>query len=368
MRNMGAIGRHINEANRSNTWRRSLEQARDIAMDWTTSAPRESRAHIALGEIYLFQGRVVDAEREFALVGADLSRADSARVFSDRLEVALKRGRGVDARRLVESWSAGHRGDPISWATPAALLGRLTPVDSLVSATVGRQLASPIAARYYQQTIRQVLGVASDSSVVAASRAYNDWKRVAANGAAEVSMQLAMSEIGWSLFYGRRPRRSGWPFVAPLRGERPLDPLGPAASHDMAGLYDGVRILDSLSANGNPSVGNAAGDEMVVVDAYLTLGDSAAALRQLRHLLDTTLIASRISDGFRTGRATITAMLWPRAMVLRAELAAARGARDEAREWYGRFLDLWATADAEGQALVSRVRAANAAIGGPRRD
>ena len=50
-------------------------------------------------------------------------------------------------------------------------------------------------------------------------------------------------------------------------------------------------------------------------------------------------------------------------MVMRADLAAALGQKDEARLWYKRFLDFWAKPDAEFQPLVERIRKSYAALG-----
>ena len=54
----------------------------------------------------------------------------------------------------------------------------------------------------------------------------------------------------------------------------------------------------------------------------------------------------------------------PRLMLLRADLAAARGLKDEARVWYRRFIDVWNTAVAELQPLVARARKSYADVGG----
>ena len=53
--------------------------------------------------------------------------------------------------------------------------------------------------------------------------------------------------------------------------------------------------------------------------------------------------------------------LWPRTMLLRADLEAARGHRGEARVWYQRFLDLWSRPDPEFKPIVDRARKALAA-------
>ena len=52
-------------------------------------------------------------------------------------------------------------------------------------------------------------------------------------------------------------------------------------------------------------------------------------------------------------------------MLLRADLAAAAGQRDEAGKWYRRVLDLWSDADPELQPTVTRIRAALGKLGQP---
>ena len=54
-----------------------------------------------------------------------------------------------------------------------------------------------------------------------------------------------------------------------------------------------------------------------------------------------------------------------RMMLLRADLAAAAGQRDEAGKWYRRVLDLWSDADPELQPVVTRIRAALGKLGQP---
>ena len=51
-------------------------------------------------------------------------------------------------------------------------------------------------------------------------------------------------------------------------------------------------------------------------------------------------------------------------MLLRADIAAGLGLNDEARTWYGKFLELWVKADPEFAPIVTRARAAYTAAGG----
>lgn len=107
------------------------------------------------------------------------------------------------------------------------------------------------------------------------------------------------------------------------------------------------------------------------VDAYqeylagvkaLNRFDLVVALQQVRRVLDSALsqvpFVATMGSGFGG-----FALLFPRAMLQRAELAAALGFRDEARVWYKRFLDLWAKPDPEFQPAIARVRAAYQALG-----
>ena len=69
-----------------------------------------------------------------------------------------------------------------------------------------------------------------------------------------------------------------------------------------------------------------------------------------------------VTSGASNGLVGSGAALWPRAMILRADLAMATGNKAEAKLWYSRVLDLWATADAELKPTIDRIRAALAAL------
>ena len=89
-------------------------------------------------------------------------------------------------------------------------------------------------------------------------------------------------------------------------------------------------------------------------EAWLALGDTAAALRSLRFMLDA---ASTSTPYFPQQSAAFTPVYFvPRSMLLRADLAAATGQTDEARTWYQRFIDAWSTAVPELQPTVERAR------------
>ena len=104
------------------------------------------------------------------------------------------------------------------------------------------------------------------------------------------------------------------------------------------------------------------GSSIVAANTWLVLGDSARALAATRFLLDslvphTSLLETTVSNG------TSYALMWPRAMLLRADLAAAAAQRDEARLWYDRFLAIWSSPDPKFMPIVERARRARASLG-----
>ena len=133
---------------------------------------------------------------------------------------------------------------------------------------------------------------------------------------------------------------------------------------DTAQLRAAARSLDSAAA---VLVAGGVADSMstLAADSYLALGDSAAALRSLRFFLDRGAVTTNyfIATGSEEGFPLFVVV--PHSMLLRAELAAAAGQRDEARTWYRRFIDAWATAIPELQPIVAQARTNLAALGDP---
>ena len=129
------------------------------------------------------------------------------------------------------------------------------------------------------------------------------------------------------------------------------------ARGDTAALRVAARSLDSLSQR---RVGNARsedGSTVLAADAYLALGDTISSLAMARRLADTTLQMSGIESALSTVSAAAI-LLWPRVMLLRADLEAAKGDKQVAKDYYTKFLALWAKSDPEFVPLLTRVRAA----------
>ena len=113
------------------------------------------------------------------------------------------------------------------------------------------------------------------------------------------------------------------------------------------------RLLDTLDRDHRDMRPGDVSLDYTVQAAWVRaeLGDSAGAASQL----------DRVLRSLPTHRSTLftrmsEAAALPRAMALRAELAATAGDRDSARQWATAALALWRKADAELAPLVSRMR------------
>jgi hypothetical protein len=107
------------------------------------------------------------------------------------------------------------------------------------------------------------------------------------------------------------------------------------------------------------------GYSVIAADAYLAAHDSVSALRMARFFVDTAMRFTTFGTSIRGVIPMNGAAFIPRMMLMRADLAAGLGSREEARKWYARALDLWADADPELAPVVTRMRASLAALGPP---
>ena len=208
---------------------------------------------------------------------------------------------------------------------------------------------------YQQRAIRAAVGGPVHDSLDAIERDMFD-RTNAARGAA-----FATSGIQATLSFVLRLPRSTWPALDTTVRDPKLRPAIALSRGDTAALRkaadDLERLLRGIVTSGSSDTAYA----VIASDAYLALGDTAAALRIVRYALDT---AASTTTYFPLNSQGFTAASFaPRLMLLRADLAGARGHRDEARVWYDRFIDMWSTAVPELQAVVRRARQARAALG-----
>ena len=157
--------------------------------------------------------------------------------------------------------------------------------------------------------------------------------------------------------YAVRVPRAWWPYRDQSSGFR-FHTGYALATGDTAYLRTTQRFIDSIAQARVRSGLDDQASLVLATEAYLAGHDSTAALRAARQFVDSIMPGiSKSSSGVGFDD-DWSLLLVPRMMLLRADLAAALGARDEARVWYARVLDLWAEADPELQPTVARIRAA----------
>lgn len=343
--------------------RRNLVAALDVAERWVRAAPNEPRAHNALAHVLLLQGHIVRANEAMSRATESASLIEELRRVFQRMEIAYKLGRPAEAIRLYDSLRTSDMRIPHSTirignaiAGYGPIFGRMVEFDSLLLRGMTAANAPPAVIAYQQRAIRAALGGPIHDSLAANERAYFD------RAAAQRGTPAATTSIGVSLMFVLRMPRASWPALDTTVRDAKLRPAIALSRGDTADLRRAANTLDSILrtvvATGNSDTVYA----VVAAEAYLALHDTTAALRLVRFATDTV---APLAVYFPLNSQGFTAAAFaPRLMLLRADLAAARGHRDEARLWYDRFLQAWSTANPEFQPVVQRARAARDALGG----
>jgi len=359
-RDAAALARDVADARRTNARVRNLRQGREAANTWIAAAADEPRAHVALGRIEALLGEIESADTILGKVPiSDLSDADVGRVVMARAELSLKRGRDAQFVRIIDSLAASHpkaQAATIVSVTMAAL-GRMSSLDSLIGTALRSRGAPPSMIPYYLAGPRIMLGVAGDGAADAERVMFN---LVSATGG-PAARRNATSQIAPTLIFGLRLARASWPPIDSLPDPRALPALA-LARHDTAMLRSVARSLDSAARVAADSGAVDDGASFVATEAYLALADTSAALAMSRIMLDKSMrqvsLFTQVGNGF-----VFPLFLYPRTLLLRADLEAAKGDKAVARQFYQRFLTLWAQTDPEFQPIVDRARKALAALG-----
>lgn len=338
---------------------RNLAGAREIAEQWARVAPAESRAQIALATVMMAKGDIAEADTLLSRIKEFDSLIEELRVFMFRMEAAYKLGRTAEAARMYDSartaripipGSTLFFGNAISGYGPA--FGRLAEFDSLMAMNLRN--APPQVAPYQYHILRLLAGAPSDS-LLQAERAIFEVTKTNRGAAA------ATRVISPSLRLGLRLPRTSWPELDTTVKDLQLRPALALMRGDTAMLRASARSLDSTLRAMVQIAGNDSGFTAIAAEAYLVLRDTAAALRTLRFGLDTAVATAQYFPMQSQGITSAT--LAPRMMLLRADLAAATGSANEAREFYRRFIDAFAFAAPELKPLVERARRSRAALG-----
>jgi len=230
----------------------------------------------------------------------------------------------------------------------------MTEYDSLVSSGLRQAGLTGIRERLVHATLRAMIGLPADSLLPLERTVFDEVAAARGNAAA------TRASI-YSLTFGMRLPRSQWPPIDTLVSDPRIPLVVAFMRRDTTRLRQATRRLDSLSTVYATALMPDTGVTLVAAEGYLALRDSISALRMTRRWLDsivpyTTIILS-------SGNTNVQPLI-PRAMILRADLAAAMGQKDEAQLWYKRLLDLWVRPEPEFQPLIDRVRKSYAAVGG----
>ena len=338
----------------------NLDRAKAIAEQWVAANPSENRARINLGGVLQFLGQVGAADSVLSRASVSDSGQASALLLLQRVERLIKLWRAAEAHSLYDTVRAHPIAlqGPITTANIAALVapefGRLTEYDSIVTSGLRQAGLVGTRERYVHIAVRQMIGLPADS-ILALERAVFDEMAPARGNA------LATRAILNSLTFGLRVARPQWPPIDTTVSDPRVPLVAAFVRHDTTGLRKATRRLDSLSTVFAAALVPDTGVTLVAAEGYLALRDTVSALRMTRRWLDSiaTFSALILASGN-----TLAQPLIPRAMIMRADLAAALGQKDEAQLWYKRLLDLWARAEPEFQPLIEHVKKSYAAVGG----
>jgi tetratricopeptide (TPR) repeat protein len=340
---------------------RNLAAAQAVAEQWLRAAPDENRAQAAIATVMLAQGRLQEADAALARVRSTGSLYEELRRTLNRMEIAYKLGRLSVANHLYDSARATPLYVPgsttIRWGNAISqfglAFGRLTEFDSLVRSQQPRT-APPQLLAYQPRAVRSIYGLFDDSLAFHERAMFELLKPI--RGAAGASRTIAPT-----LSLALRLERSPWPELDTTWTDVKARPAIALMLRDTTRLRAAARSVDSTLRAHAAAASPDTGFSLTAAEAYLALRDTAAALRVLRFGLDS---ASAATPYFPLGQFGNSAVIYvPRMLLMRADLAAATGAREEARIYYQRFVDALAGAAPELQPMVERARKARAALG-----
>jgi len=327
----------------------------------------EARAHLNLASVDLSLG---DVDRAAAALRSSFAGADEysrLEALTDRAYIAILRGNGAAVRSLIDTLTRSvPSGSPRvgDVASLSLVVGRIAPIGAAVRRAAARENWSPERLQYSLEVPRIILGVPGDS---AGANEHRYWNSLTSDTTCQAGLsRCRTTALLVSLSYGLRMHRDWWPpfKVQPL-GWR-FGPAEALVAKNPKWLAESIQELDSISRTRVHGGTSDQATEVIAADAALAGGDTAKALELTRFFVDSVMpTMAWIQAGVATAVSENLSWRWafvPRMMLMRADLAAAKGNSDEAREWYAKVLSLWSNADPELQPTVARIRAAMGAL------
>ena len=339
----------------------SLAAARTMATRWLLADTTSERAHYALGQAVLALGQIEAAHREFAYTPMRAT-PDNLTNLHQRLEVAVKLGLGSEARTLFDSAGRINPDNPNRQYGVASIdlaFGRFARWDSVVTQRAAS--LGPASLGYFRQMGRALIGgPAPDLDQL--TWAYQSGIR---DSACDRNCRLVTIYASHAFVIGlANPTWS--PLIAPPFTDSRQMLMYAITTRDSAAIRSAAVAVDKAARDIVRSGRSEIGRAMLAANGYLAIRDSAAALVSTRFFVDSAMSILPINRAlFCLGpdMCVVPAVLWPRMMLLRADLEVAKGRPEVAKIWYDKLLSLWSTADAEFLPVVERVRKARAALG-----
>jgi tetratricopeptide (TPR) repeat protein/TolB-like protein len=353
-------------ANRSRVL--NLQAARRIAEDWVEASQHGARSLLDLGRLNIQLGELAAADDALRQIGKDADRQTRVEGLEWRLQIAAQRADGPGGLKLLDSLGRlmVTTTDSEMYASHAIVYGKLQPIHDVIRRLGAASRWPPERVQYTLDVPRILLGV-PDERFLQDERAF--W--LVAPGDSVCAAGLPTCRTSFllpSLAYASNVRRTWWPpFSVETWGYR-FEIARGLSMNDRAAVVKSMEWMDSSSHADNRVLAEESSLTALALGGALAIGDSSRALRYARFATDTLLpyLYDSGVGGTPGGAVYYKPAMAPRLMLLRAELEAALGSRDEARIWYDRVLSLWSDADAELQPVVARIRAARAALGPPR--
>lgn len=339
----------------------NLARARVIAQQWYDADTTAEAARFALGRVLLVSGDVAGADVHLRRLSIRATQ-DNYLALRARLEVAAKVGRGAEARAIFDSLVKAIPDIPSIAATRGGvelMFGRLGRFDRGYAAA-GTRLG-PEAVAYQKQIGRALLGQPRETMVRDEAAFYTAMLRDSS-----CTASCRFNRIEPTILYALHKPAPGWATDStgqPIAGTYSL--VSVFMTGDSVRLSHSARTYETDS-RASADVGTVDfGSSVLAADAYLAAHDSASALRMARFFVDTSMRFLSFNTMMNGVIPVGGTAFFPRMMLMRADLAAGQGYRDEARKWYARVLDLWGDADPELAPVVKRIRTSLAALGTP---
>jgi serine/threonine protein kinase len=344
----------------------ALEQNRtillDFAADWARQSPENSSAFQALAEVLESRGEItrsrsgglsaleaVTKARQVAVTNHDKQLAAAEEAW-----LRFKQGNFRTARLLADSVLANpllpeEASEVIGLAALTGKLGRTTELARRTNDYVSSGASLPVevmdaAAPFFAFA---ALGVCTDTTRALEQRLDEQLAHYVAEDRLP-GIRIVVKARPLSMLAPCTAGKSSLGIDA--SGYRLLKLQQAFAVHDERNLQS---LLEGIIKDARTQRPGDVSLDVTYQLAWLqsAMGDTAASVRQLDRVLGAlpSLSASSLREAGSAAAAG-------RAMALRADLAAAHGDLDSQRKWARALAELWATADAPLQPIVSRMR------------